>query len=125
MILIGKIVKKKWAEGSKSEHEAVCIETKTQTLKLRRQGGNPSSDPELEKWVGQDNIQVEGETGPPNIFWLERVEPSDVGMAREIMRTAFQEIKALGIKAELDFGCKISHVSDPSEKDFVFYVIEK
>jgi len=113
MILIGKIVKKKWAEGSKSEHEAVCIETKTQTLKLRRQGGNPFSDPELEKWVGQE-IAAEGETGPPNIFWLQRVCASDVGIAREIMRAALEEIEELGVKTELIEG-----------KDFLFYLLKK
>ena len=73
MKLKGKVIKKKWAEGSKSEHEAVCIETETQTFKLRRFGGNPFNDPELEELVGQE-IEAEGKTGDANIFFATNLE---------------------------------------------------
>ncbi len=55
----GKVTKRRWAAGSKSEHEAVCLETDTKVFKLRRAGGNPFQDAELEKLVGM-NVEVEG-----------------------------------------------------------------
>ena len=51
--ITGKVVKKMFAKGSKSEHEAVCIESKAGLYKLKRMGGNPFRDPELEKFVGK------------------------------------------------------------------------
>ena len=51
--LNGKVVKKKFAEGSKSEYDAVCLETESGSFVLRRKGGNPFNDPELQKLVGQ------------------------------------------------------------------------
>lgn len=51
--LNGKVVKKKFGEGSKSEHDAVCLETDLGSYVLRRKGGNPFNDPELNKLVGE------------------------------------------------------------------------
>ena len=51
--LTGKVVKQKFAPGSKSEHEAVCIQTNEGTYVLKRMGGNPFNDPELNKLVGK------------------------------------------------------------------------
>lgn len=51
--LNGKVVKKKFGEGSKSEHDAVCLETDSGSFVLRRKGGNPFNDPELNKLVGE------------------------------------------------------------------------
>jgi len=51
--LTGKVIKKKFAEGSKSEHNAVYLETHEATYQLRRLGGNPFADPELNKLVGK------------------------------------------------------------------------
>lgn len=56
----GKVVHQKFAPGSKSEHDAVALMTPEGALKLRRAGGNPFHDPELEKLVGLE-IVAEGE----------------------------------------------------------------
>ena len=51
--LTGKVIQKKFAEGSKSEHNAVYLETPGGTYQLRRLGGNPFSDPLLNKLIGK------------------------------------------------------------------------
>lgn len=56
----GKVVKAPWARGSKSEHTAVCVVSDGKPMKLRRAGGNPFVDQELEKLVGK-SIKGEGE----------------------------------------------------------------
>jgi hypothetical protein len=58
-ILNGKVVKRTFAEGSKSEHEAVFLDTGEQSYKIRRAGGNPFYDAGLEKFVGK-NVTVTG-----------------------------------------------------------------
>ena len=50
---VGKVTKKVFGKGSKSEHEAVYLETARNQYVLRRQGGNPFHDPELHKLVGK------------------------------------------------------------------------
>jgi hypothetical protein len=45
--------------------------------------------------------------------------------ARAIIRKAFDDVRALGLKPELDFPCNLDHVSEPSEQDFVFYLLEE
>jgi len=60
MQLTGQVTKKPFAEGSKSEHDAVMLITKEGEYVLRRRGGNPFSDPELDKLVG-DRIRCEGD----------------------------------------------------------------
>jgi len=52
--LNGKVVKKKFAEGSKSEHNAVYFETDNGSFILRRRGGNAFNDPELNKLIGEN-----------------------------------------------------------------------
>jgi hypothetical protein len=49
----GMVIRKRINPGSKSEHDAVVLVTDAGELKLRRQGGNPFADPELERLVGQ------------------------------------------------------------------------
>jgi hypothetical protein len=49
----GKVTKELFGKGSKSEHEAVFLETDKGKYVLRRQGGNPFYDPELQKLVGK------------------------------------------------------------------------
>jgi len=56
----GKVVHQQFAPGSKSEHKAVALMTPEGALKLRRAGGNPFHDVELEKLVGKE-IVAEGE----------------------------------------------------------------
>lgn len=51
--LNGKVVKKKFGQGSKSEHDAVYLETDSGSFVLRRKGGNPFNDPELNKLIGE------------------------------------------------------------------------
>lgn len=55
----GNVVKKQWGKGSKSAHMAVALESGSSLLKLRRVGGNPFFDPELEKLVGK-TIEAKG-----------------------------------------------------------------
>jgi hypothetical protein len=50
---IGEVTRKLFGKGSKSEYEAVFLETGQAEYVLRRQGGNPFSDPELQKLVGK------------------------------------------------------------------------
>lgn len=56
----GTVARRTFASGSKSEHEAVVLLTSEGPLKLRRAGGNPFRDPELEKLVGAE-IVCDGE----------------------------------------------------------------
>jgi hypothetical protein len=55
----GKVVRHRWSTGSKSEHDAICLQTEHGLVKLRRAGGHPFHDPDLEKLVGM-NLDVEG-----------------------------------------------------------------
>jgi len=57
--LTGKVVQKKFAQGSKSEHDAFYLVTKEGEYRLRRVGGNPFSDPELKKLLGK-NVTASG-----------------------------------------------------------------
>lgn len=50
----GAVIKKRFGEGSKSEHDAVMLEIQEgKRYRLRREGGNPFFDEELEKLVGK------------------------------------------------------------------------
>lgn len=51
--LSGKVILKTFGEGSKSEHEAVYLETANGSYVLRRQGANPFNDPFLFKLEGK------------------------------------------------------------------------
>jgi hypothetical protein len=60
----GTVTYQQFGSGSKSEHQAVVLLTTTGPLKLRRAGGNPFRDPELEKLVGREIVcdgQLHGE----------------------------------------------------------------
>ncbi len=59
MEIKGTVVKEVVGKGSKSEHAAVLLDTGKKRYVLRRQGGNPFSDPALDKLVGK-NISVVG-----------------------------------------------------------------
>jgi hypothetical protein len=56
----GKVTKKPFGRGSKSEHRAVRLETDEGSYVLRRVGGNPFQDSELDKLVGK-TIRCTGE----------------------------------------------------------------
>lgn len=49
----GRVVKHLAAKGSKSERQAIFLETDEGSFVLRRRGGNPFFDPVLEKLVGK------------------------------------------------------------------------
>jgi len=49
----GRVIKEVFAKGSKSERPAVLLDTGSERYVLRRQGGNPFSDPALDKLVGK------------------------------------------------------------------------
>lgn len=49
----GSVVKRQFATGSKSERQAILLLTEAGDYVLRRQGGNPFQDPELERLVGK------------------------------------------------------------------------
>jgi hypothetical protein len=51
--LEGLVVRKRINIGSKSEHDATMLATKDGEFKLRRQGGHPFSDPDVEALVGK------------------------------------------------------------------------
>ena len=51
--LTGSVIVKAFAEGSKSEHDAVCLQTIEGTFVLRRVGGNPFNDEVLLALVGK------------------------------------------------------------------------
>jgi hypothetical protein len=51
--LAGIVQRRPVASGSKSEREAVVLVTDDAVLLLRRPGGNPFADPELDALVGK------------------------------------------------------------------------
>ena len=52
--ITGKVVKKRFAAGSKSDRGAVILQTeKGEEYVLRREGGNPFTDPTLDEMVGK------------------------------------------------------------------------
>lgn len=55
----GEVIIRPIAEGSKSERNAVFIQSAAGTFLLRRQGGNPFHDDALEKLAGKQ-IKVQG-----------------------------------------------------------------
>ena len=55
----GTVVKQRHAVGSKSEREAVCLQTGEDLLVLRRAGANPFADEVLEALVGA-TVEMEG-----------------------------------------------------------------
>ena len=50
----GRVVSKPVAVGSKSEREAVVLQTGADEYILRRAGGNPFHDPQLAQLVGKE-----------------------------------------------------------------------
>lgn len=52
-------MRRSYGTGSKSEHEAVMLDTGEGLYRMRRRGGNPFRDPELDALVGS-TIECEG-----------------------------------------------------------------
>jgi hypothetical protein len=53
MKISGKVVQRPVAVGSKSQRDAVMLDTASASYVLRRQGGNPFHDPQLVELVGK------------------------------------------------------------------------
>ena len=51
--LSGKVVMKQTSEGSKSERNAVLLQTESKSYVLRKMGGNPFKDTSLEMLKGK------------------------------------------------------------------------
>jgi hypothetical protein len=62
--LTGLVIKAPFALGSKSEHEAILLDTGDKRYVLRREGGNAFFDPVLEQLVGRKS---EAQDGSPAI----------------------------------------------------------
>lgn len=73
--LTGRVVEKPFGAGSKSEHAAVFLQTDDGDFRLRRMGGNPFSDPELRKWIGE-KVVVTGR-GDQALFVASRMEKAE------------------------------------------------
>lgn len=60
MTIRGRVERKRVSVGSKSEHDAMVLVTaEGEEYKLRRQGGNPFRDPEVDALEGKQ-IECEG-----------------------------------------------------------------
>ena len=59
MIVEGVVVRRRINIGSKSEHDATMLVSEEGAFKLRRSGGHPFSDPEVQALVGF-RIRAEG-----------------------------------------------------------------
>jgi hypothetical protein len=71
----GLVVKERFGAGSKSDHDAVMLRTPSRDYVLRRQGGNPFFDPELDKLVGK-TISFDGSLYGYTLFisdWKENI----------------------------------------------------
>lgn len=72
MEVMGEVIIRPFAEGSKSEHNAVFIQSSEGTFLLRRQGGNPFRDESLEKLAGKQ-VKVKGLLDK-NLFLAKEIE---------------------------------------------------
>lgn len=59
MKLKGRVIEGTFSKGSKSEHNAVYLDTGENKYRLKRIGGNPFFDDTLHKLIGK-TIEVEG-----------------------------------------------------------------
>ena len=50
----GMVEKRRFGKGSKSERDAIFLVTADGDYVLRRQGGNPYHDPDLERLIGKE-----------------------------------------------------------------------
>ena len=72
MRIEGRVVKRRHAAGSKSEHEAIYLEGTSGSFKLRMPGANPFEDSGLYDLVGK-SIAAEGDIDKvSNQFFVSR-----------------------------------------------------
>ncbi len=65
---VGQVERQVVAKGTKSERAALVLRTPAGDFVLRRVGGSPFQDPELEKFLGQ-TVHAEGEIYNGNTFF--------------------------------------------------------
>jgi hypothetical protein len=70
--LEGDLVRRRVGSGSKSERDAVMLETVDRDYIVRRRGENAFADPVLDALVGQ-HVRLEG-TATETTFLVDRVE---------------------------------------------------
>jgi hypothetical protein len=63
---VGRVVKQKFAKGSKSQHQAVILKTDDGDFKLRLVDGNPFDDPRLNDLIGK-TIRCTGQIDEYNL----------------------------------------------------------
>ena len=69
----GRVSRQLVAPGSKSEREAVVLDTDAGQFVLRRVGGNPFADPQLDDLVGK-TVRAVGEVHGPDFIMSEWTE---------------------------------------------------
>ena len=69
----GRVSRQLVAPGSKSEREAVVLDTEDMQYVLRRMGGNPFADPQLDELVGK-TVRAVGEVHGPDFIMSEWTE---------------------------------------------------
>jgi hypothetical protein len=75
--LSGKVITKKFGEGSKSDHDAIFLETPDQTIELRKIGGQAYGDTGLDGFVGK-LVRVKGILNEDsNMFFARDIQPSE------------------------------------------------
>lgn len=60
MKFLGTVIADTFAAGSKSERQAIFLQTQNGRLLLRREGGNAMHDQSLQQWIGA-SVEVDGE----------------------------------------------------------------
>jgi len=70
----GQVIRRRIAAGSKSERDALMLSTPEGDFVLRRMGGNPYADPELERMLGQ-TVRSEGELVGGYTFLARQITP--------------------------------------------------
>jgi hypothetical protein len=75
MKLKGRVIEGTFSKGSKSEHNAVYLDTGENKYRLKRIGGNPFFDDTLHKLIGK-TIEVEGNL--TDYFFEITKEPRDL-----------------------------------------------
>ena len=55
----GRVTESSYAKGSKSEHNAIFIETRDKRYVLRRKSGHAFNDPKLKQYVGHQ-VECDG-----------------------------------------------------------------
>jgi hypothetical protein len=68
--VVGDVVRRQVGAGSKSDHDAVMLDTGDRVLILRRRGGNAFADPVLNGLVGA-RVRLEG-TATDTTFLIDR-----------------------------------------------------